>query len=390
MGAARPYIFTGFDAQPGDTLDELMRYLPNAIHRFDDGPQHRDTLQGWLKQVRDLGLYYIVQGTACERFGLDMAELDADPLCLSVAQDDEPNMNRYDSQKNRVPEAELAKVMYTPTLAPPPHASMMGWTRAEVLRDRYARWKAKLPNRPISLNFAGPSLTSTWDAGNELAQHRVYYKACNEISYDEYVRNTGGEGWHLFFPAMCAEKVVKSGATLAGGYVEVADAALDGVEPGGRLRGPTPAEQSTQAWSQVARGVRQLWWWTQRTGIPAKFLYMNAPAENLARVVYDTAVMRRCDEIIGRGTVTIVTTPQPNYNAAKPPVVWPASEVVTWELDGKVLRVELDYTGRTLPVITEPEAPRPPEPAYASKEEVARLQAQVTELTNRQWKVVPA
>src|SRR4051812_23708730 len=93
----RPLIWRAVDAQPIGNFADVVALGANALHRYDPGPQKSDTLAAWTAEARKRGLFYIVQGTAVEA----QAEYNpvGDPYLIAVAQDDEPELNRWDNAK---------------------------------------------------------------------------------------------------------------------------------------------------------------------------------------------------------------------------------------------------------------------------------------------------
>jgi hypothetical protein len=352
---ARDSIEYGFDAQPIANFDKMKALGGTYIHRYDPGGNRSITLRMWIDENRRRGQRYIVQGTRLEaaNTGVTWEEIDSDPLCLAVSQDDEPDLNRYDNDKNKFPEEVLQTRMYTPTTSP--HKGRIGWTLPSILQERYDRWKTKLPNKPILVNFAGPSMTNGyyWDG----AGHKPYMKAADRYSFDLYPKNTGGV-WHLYQHVLCIEKMKlwakelgRDPTSVEEVYVESVDSVLDNEEGGGRLRGPTPNEQSAMVFGSISRGVFRITYWTQQIGRDNKtgesFDYWNLTKDNSDRIVRDGGIFKRYQRFFITEPVSIVQSPPAQLNQNKGPIVWPNSEVVTWKIGEETLVAQIDYTGMT-------------------------------------------
>jgi hypothetical protein len=374
----RPQLLIGVDARPirgdrpQDGMDEVVRLGCNALHRFDDGPKHQNTVHEWVDAARVRKLYYIIQGTACEKFNYDYST--PDPFLVALAQDDEPDLNRWDSQKDKVPLDVLEKQVYTPTAAP--HKSNIGWTRPEILHERYARWKAKAPHLPVSLNLNGQTLSSAYYADGKW--HKPYLVSCDESGLDLYPRNASGERWPLNFLPWCFEKLKLWHHTVLDAYIECSDQVLDGNASGGTNRGPTPAEQSNLFWSVLLQGARRIWYFPQRIG--AGFQYNNMTPENAARARLDNSTALRHQNLIVNGVLSApVQNPVFAWNVSKGLVTFPWTETRSWTLGDERLTVTIDYSGKTDPVIEYvPGTQLPP-----LEVENAKLRAALAEEANR-------
>jgi hypothetical protein len=357
MATTRPSIFVGLDAQPVGNFDEAAAY-GNALHRYDNGPQHNVSLAQWLDAADAKGFYYIVQGAAAQAAGVDLTKR---PRLLAVAHDDEPDMAREPSPDRF-------------TAADAPHPSTVGWTRYEVLEARAADWRARWPGVRVSVNFAGASLVNPFYA-SDLKYHARYIRAADDHGFDYYPANLGG---NPYFVPYLVDKLAVTG-NPADVYVECSDQALDGDEAGGAKRGPTPAEQGTLVWAALGHGARRLWYFPQRIGKGNRppFAYLNVQPENKARAVADYALIRRYDDLLGHGVRSLVDQrPKVQGDANKGAVVWPAAETFQWARGRERLTVSVDYARGTAPVIDYVNDTPPPPPADA----LAELRAAVEQV----------
>jgi hypothetical protein len=367
-----PYIIIGMDAQPIENFDKVLDVGCNALHRYDSGPQKSVTAAAWMAAARQKSLFYVVQGTAFDAQGYDFSQ--PDPFLLALAQDDEPDLNRYDSQKGKISEEVLRTYMYTPTSTY--HPNVIGWTLPDVLKDRYERWKAKAPNLPILLNFNGQSWINAYYGDGKF--HRPYLPFTDWIGLDLYTRNARGTSWPLYYLSHAFDKLAATGEPTYDAYIECSDQVLDGDASGGPNRGPTPIEQSTSLWSVLMHGAKRVWYFPQQIGKDAKtgqaFQYWNIKPENADQMRIDNAIILKYQKLIALGKRTLVQTPVAQANYSKGTVVFPTKEVCTWELDGQKLTVEIDLNGVIPPIITVPDVPPPTVPELQQQLKLAQDQ----------------
>jgi len=213
------------------------------------------------------------------------------------------------------------------------------------LQERFDRWK-KQTQLPIIVNFAGPSINSGWYK-SDLAWHQGYIKASDLQGFDLYPKNANGDGGHLYWPANVMDKINAAGGHCKDAYIECAFGG------GAFKRGPTAAEQSVLTWSLVGHGARGLWYFPQRVNPP--FSYWALTPENEAAAKTDIANIFKYADLIDSGKLTVVQTPKvqnSNYTAPGGKLIWPDTEVFTWELNGDKLVVSVDYDDPKPPVLT--------------------------------------
>jgi hypothetical protein len=350
-------LYYGVDAQPIGSLDWVKSLGANAVNRFDPGPQKTDNLVDWLVKARTLGLSYIIQGTVADAQGYPICSR-VDSNLISIAQDDEPDLNRWNA---------MLTAAQQPNVNPKDgsvHPSIVGWTRPEILQQRYDTWRSKMakggiPNIPISLNFNGTTLTNQWSLAKDNF-HLPYIKASDYQSMDSHSINNKKDLNQIMF---AFRRIGYFGGTGRGGYFEVSDEKLG---TGGR--GPTVAEQSTEMWGLLMYGATEVWAFPQRMG--ANFAYNGMAPENEARLKRDFGLLAKYSDLIANGQRSIVESPGFVQDASKGTYTLPLSGSVTWSANNVVLKVIIDFTGKTDVQILEP---TPEDP-------LAKLQAQYNAL----------
>jgi hypothetical protein len=357
-------LYYGVDAQPIGNMNWALSLGANALHRYDSNGG-KDTMAFWISEARKRNLSYILQGTQADSQKWDYTL--PDPNLIALQQDDEPDLNRYkaDDQGN------WANI-FTPT-NPPPHPSMMGWTRPKILKDRYQAWRSKLPIFvPVTINFAGPNLTNPYTQPTT-SLHKLYYQPCSDQGgMDLYSENNDADRWNNYGPVHAIRRLSAWGFNPVDAYFECSDQVLDGNETGGKGRAPTIAEMANNFWGLLAvlgrldgsgqfKGAR-LWAFPQRIG--KNFTYENVDDEHEARIKYDFGLLKKYTQFIEEGEYSLVDTPSYFDDPKNGKQVFPVTGVVQWKLDDKILRVEIDYTGFTLPKITEPEIADPWQDKY--------------------------
>lgn len=373
-GQVKPAIVRAVDAQPVGEFDNVVAIGANTLHRYDNGPQHTTTLATWTAEARKRGLFYILQGTAIEA----QADYDptGDPYLLAIAQDDEPELNRWDSSKTPDQQAWLV-----------PDGKMKGMTKPAILADRYARWKAKWPDVPVRVNFSGKDMTNPYYADG--AQHLDYMRAADGYGIDWYAKTTnanqtiGMNGFALRKLATWAD-VIKKRGVIYDAYFECSDQHLNAVG-----RGPTPTEIHTTIWHLLANGVRGVSAFPQRIGQP--FSYNNMTPDQRQAVVDAYATIARYENLIVNGTRTLSVNPAFAWNATKGTVTLPTLESATWTRGAETLNVTGDVTGATMPVFVYTPSPLPspstlpttqptPDPVVKLTADLATAQGQIVEL----------
>jgi hypothetical protein len=362
----RPLIWRAADAQPVEYFADVVSLGANTLHRYDNGPQHTMPLATWTARARAKGLFYIVQGTAIEA----QTEYDptGDPYLIAIAQDDEPELNRWDSSKTAEQQPNLVS-----------DGKMKGMTKPAILAERYARWKAKWPDVPVRVNFSGKDMTNPYYADG--AQHLDYMRAADGYGIDWYAKVTnanqtiGMNGFALRKLFMWADAIKKRGV-IYDAYFECSNQKINAVG-----RGPTPTEIHTTVWHLLAYGVRGLTAFPQQMGQP--FSYNAMTAEQRQAVIDAYAVIARYENLIANGTRKLETSPAFAWNPAKGIVTLPTLEAVTWTLGDESLKVTIDVTGAAMPTFayTGPiTPPLPDDPAPDAKDAlIAELQRQVAD-----------
>ncbi len=367
-------IRIGVDKQPTENFAKVVALGADFLHRYDDGSQHNTLAVDWMNAARQYSLDYLVQATALEAQAVDFAVMDQDDYLIALGQDDEPDLNRY---KATIPAANQQWLYFPvgtdPAIGTPaPHNAVVGWTLPKLLADRYAKWHAAAPSKPIYVNFAGPQLTNLAYVNG--AWHKPYIAASEIQGSDLHVRNSGGDKWLLYFLGLSLDKITLFGGVPWNAYIECSDQLLDN-DVAGPKRGPTTIEQSTMFWSALAHGAKAITFFPQRIGMG--FQYWTMQPENEVRARLDISQVRKYDKLIATGTRAYVATPTPQLDPSNPnakPVVWPTAEKVTWTLGEEKLEVLIDLTGLAAPVLSY-SGPTPPEPGPLPPDNDARLAA---------------
>lgn len=335
-------LYYGVDAQPIENFDWVVSLGANALHRYDSGPQKNVKVVDWVPPARARGLSYILQGTKCDEQGYDMGA--ADPNLISIAHDDEPDLNRWNPNLTK----EQQPSIYAPGEVNP---NMVGWTRTEILAQRYAKWRSQLGLQnagvPVSVNFNGTMLTNPWTEYDKAFQI-PYIKASDEQGCDVHVFNNKPTGWKLYFLLHAFRRIGFFGGNPQSIYFECANEALN--TTGGRS--PTPAEQSTQLWGAIMYGATQVWAFPQKIGKP--FAYKNVAPENELRIKRDFALLKKYEKFILNGSRTIVESPVFTEDPKKGTITYPTIGAVTWSLNGESFKVELDFIDKNEPKFYEP------------------------------------
>jgi hypothetical protein len=328
-------LYYGLDAQPLSNLDWVKSTGANAVNRFDPGPQKSDNIVDWVVKCRSLGLSYILQGTICDAQNYDFAQTDQN--LISLAQDDEPDLNRWNPN---IPASAQPNVNPKDSTV---HPSIIGWTKPQILQQRYNVWKAKAPNVSISLNFNGTTLTNQWSLPTNNF-HLPYIKASDYQSMDSHSINNKKDLNQIMF---AFRRIGYFGGVGRGGYFEVSDEQL---HTGGR--GPTVAEQSTEMWGLLMYGATEVWAFPQRMG--SNFAYNGMTPENEARLKRDFGLLAKYADLIESGSRSITESPGFVQDASKGTYTLPLSGTVTWTKNGVMLKVIIDFTGKTDVQILEP------------------------------------
>lgn len=330
-------IFRGADAQPMRNIKLAAAIGCNSLHRYD--PEGA-TLEQWTAEARRYGMSYILQGTVCEA---QRYEWWNDPNLIAIAHDDEPDMNRWNPTD---PHPEL---FYSPddVAAGRIHKNMLGWTRFEILQARYDRWKAKAPNIPVCVNFSGQSLTNVWTVpGQDF--HIPYIKASDRQTLDLYVANNDPKRWSYYSTFAAARKLNLAGGNCTGGYVEVNWQKLQG-RPDGRA--PTVAEVLTQIWGWLYHGASELYLFPQVIGKQFE-TYWTISEEVTAAIKDAFSQIIVAEDVILNSVPQLSESPAWSFNPYKGILTMPTSGRAIWMKDGKQVDVQIDFTGRTAPVVT--------------------------------------
>jgi len=343
----KPPILIGYDAQPIENFDRMRSLGANALHRYE-ATYRSIPLTVWIDEAVKRGFYLMIQGTAADTQNVPLGSLH--PNVLSICQDDEPDLNRYnDAHISKMTPAEkgayLARI-YTPENAP--HPSNIGWTQPSILQERYARWK-KQTTLPIVVNFAGPNINSGYYR-DDLKWHKAYMGAADTHSHDLYPKNFNGDGGHLYWPANVTDKINAAGGKCLDAYVECAFGGT------GFKRGPTPSEQSVMVWSLLGHGVRNIWYFPQKIG--GGFAYWNVNPENEAQMLIDNTTIIRHSNLIATGVLTVTQDPKvknSQYTIPYNTLVWPNTEVFTWSgANGEKLVANVNYVGADVKITHTP------------------------------------
>jgi len=142
--------------------------------------------------------------------GEDLAAEAKQPYRLAWLQDDEPDLNRWrasepaDSPNNR----NLI-----------PSGSYKGWTKPELLAERYARCKAAAPAMPLLVNFNGRAITpEAYTHGNG---HKPYIAAADILCHDWYPYSWGYAHTGTRFIALSIDRLARwSGGKPQWAYYE--------------------------------------------------------------------------------------------------------------------------------------------------------------------------
>ncbi len=351
----RPRIIIAVDAQPISNMDRVKALGANALHRFDSGPAKNTLLSTWIKEADSRGIFTIIQATAADAQGVDLATLPK--TVIAISQDDESNLNRWPYTGTPAQQAQAATWLYTPTNAP--HPSVVGTVLPTITNDRYVKWKSKT-TLPVMANLAGPPINSGWYKP-DLIYDKGYLASADILSADVYPCNTSGTDpptyGYLYWPANVTDKLSGASGKPVWAYVECA------FGRGQFKRGPTPAEQSVLTWSQIGHGARGLTFFPQCVNPP--FSYWAMTPENEAAAKADIAGILSHADLICDGKLTVVQTPKvqnSNYTAPGGKLVWADSEAFTWTLGTEQLVVSVNYKtpGVTVTYTAPPVSTPPP------------------------------
>ncbi len=318
-----PKVLLGVDAQAPSQFDKVVSVGANCLIRYDRGPQKNISMETWIAEARKRDLYYIIQGTA------GIPKLPDDHL-LAIAQDDEPDLNRFRPGQDNSLYVEEGR--------------FKGWTKPEILEQRYADWKKAAPNIPIIVNFAGQHISSPWYVDG--SGHKPYIKASDWRSFDWYPRNTNADRYRINFIGLTIDKLASWDGAPVFAYIECSDQLLDKNQKERLGRGPTPEEISDEIWHALAHGAKGVWLFPQQ--ILGGFKYWAVTPEGEVAIKEAFATIKKYDSLIADGKRELKEEFPTDAKGGK----WPTWEEVTWTAGGQKLTVHIDLNGETAPKVT--------------------------------------
>jgi hypothetical protein len=340
------------DAQPIGNFSRVKALGATGLCRYDSGPQKTDRLTAWLDAAKSAGLTAIVQGTACD------AQLytPTDSHITHVAQDDEPDLNRWNASN---PQPDL---YYSPANAP--HPGAIGWTLPDVLARRKASWLRW--SKSLIVNFNGTTWTNKYTtAANDL--HLPYMPTANVYGVDYHVANNAKP---LYLLAHAQRRVNRIGAgNCTKVYFECSDQKLG---TGGRC--PTAGEMLVEMWGALAYGARMLVAFPQQIG--GGFSYWAIPPLLEESIRNQFALIREFEDVIETGKLTLTETPAFAENPAKGEVTYPQQISAEWVLGNRWIKAEIDYATGSATIARMTTTNQPP---TKPTEQLDRIEAKLDE-----------
>ena len=186
-----PKFIIGAWGQPAGHFPRLASLRVNSAFGYDNGGGVAKA--EWERRAAENGLW-VANAPAAD--AATMAAEAAQENRLAWTQDDEPDLNRWRDN-------EPADSPHNSRLIPGPRYK--GWTRPEILQERYARCKSVAPHVPVFVNFAGPSITVAEYTHGE--GHKPYLAACDWMSFDWHIKNQNYTRYTLDLVRLAASRL---------------------------------------------------------------------------------------------------------------------------------------------------------------------------------------
>jgi hypothetical protein len=230
----------GVHSQPKSSFDKWKARGVNTLFQYEAERNGQGvpsvSLQSWSDIAASKGLYYVREPAA------NPADDLQDTHLLAWAQKDEPDLINHD---------------------PNPAVNI----------DIYQNWKAIGPSKPVWINFAGPSITTTG------ADYRQWVKAGDWVASDWYPINWARLN-NINFTGMAIDKLRKDSNGVPKKFMAYIESSWQKLNVG--TRGPTPAEFRGSVWHAIMHGAGAVIYFPQvvpNVTVGGGFQYDGTPAD---------------------------------------------------------------------------------------------------------------
>jgi hypothetical protein len=230
----------GVHSQPKNSFDKWKGRGINTMFQWEAERNGSGvptvSLQTWSDTAASKGLYYVREPSANPADDLQDSHL------LAWAQKDEPDLVNHD-----------------------PNAS------ANI--DIYQNWKAIGPSKPVWINFAGPSVTTTG------ADYRQWVKGGDWVASDWYPINWARYN-NINFTGQAIDKLRKDSNGVPKRFMAYIETSWQKLSL--NSRGPTRDEFRGSVWHAIMHGAGGIIYFPQvvpNTGVGGSFSYDGTPAD---------------------------------------------------------------------------------------------------------------
>ena len=230
----------GVHSQPKNSFDKWKGRGVNTLFQYEAERNGQGvpsvTLQQWSDTATGKGLYYVREPSA------NPADDLQDTHLLAWAQKDEPDLSNHD---------------------PNPAYNI----------DIYQNWKAIGPSKPVWINFAGPSVTTTG------ADYRQWVKGGDWIASDWYPINWARYN-NINFTGQAIDKLRKDSNGVPKKFMAYIETSWQKLNVG--TRGPTRDEFRGTVWHAIMHGAGGVIYFPQvvpNVTVGGSFSYDGTPAD---------------------------------------------------------------------------------------------------------------